>query len=99
MIDAPQALVITGVYGVGKTTTAAQIADLLEERGAHYAALDLDWLSWAWTMDDPDGPVGQGGGDGRAGGVPGQRRVLVHDRADAGGGRGPDGGLNRLAIG
>ena len=57
MIDAPQALVISGVYGVGKTTTTGQIADLLEERGAHYAALDLDWLSWAWTTDGPDEPV------------------------------------------
>jgi hypothetical protein len=44
------------VYGVGKTTTAIQIADLLEERGLRYAALDLDWLSWAWS-DAPHEPV------------------------------------------
>jgi hypothetical protein len=48
---APEAIVISGVYGVGKTSTTAQIADLLEEQGVRYAALDLDWLSWAWTPD------------------------------------------------
>ena len=57
MTAGPQAIVLTGVYGVGKSTTAAQIADLLEARGARFAALDLDWLSWAWsednTHDDP----------------------------------------------
>ena len=29
MTAGPQAIVLTGVYGVGKSTTAAQIADLL----------------------------------------------------------------------
>lgn len=56
MRDTPGALVITGVYGVGKTTTTVQVADLLEEHGVRYAALDLDWLSWAWTDDAPDEP-------------------------------------------
>ncbi len=56
MRDAPEALVITGVYGVGKTTTTAQVADLLEQQGVRYAALDLDWLSWAWT-ETPQDPV------------------------------------------
>jgi hypothetical protein len=53
----PEALVITGVHGVGKTATTGQIADLLDARGVRYAALDLDWLSWAWTSDDKDEPV------------------------------------------
>ena len=56
-MGAPEAIVISGVYGVGKTTTTAQIADLLEAEGVRYAALDLDWLSWAWTDDGPDEPV------------------------------------------
>ena len=51
MAGTPEAIVISGVYGVGKTATTAQIADLLEERGVRYAALDLDWLSWAWVPD------------------------------------------------
>jgi hypothetical protein len=51
----PEAILITGVYGVGKSTMAAQIADLLEAAGVHYAALDLDWLAWAWSADDDHG--------------------------------------------
>jgi hypothetical protein len=57
MRDAPDAVVISGVYGVGKTTVTVQLADLLEERGVRYAALDLDWLSWAWTDEGPHAPV------------------------------------------
>ena len=42
-----EAVLVTGVYGVGKSTVVAQLADLLEARGHRYAALDLDWLAWA----------------------------------------------------
>ena len=42
-----RALLITGVYGAGKSTVAAEIADILEARGERYAAIDLDWLAWA----------------------------------------------------
>ena len=49
MPSAPEAILVNGVYGVGKSTVTAQIADLLEERGVRYAALDLDWLGWAWS--------------------------------------------------
>lgn len=44
---AAEAVLVTGVYGVGKSTVVAQMADLLEARGHRYAALDLDWLAWA----------------------------------------------------
>jgi adenylylsulfate kinase-like enzyme len=40
------AVLLTGVYGTGKSTVAAEIAGLLGERGLPYGALDLDWLSW-----------------------------------------------------
>ena len=40
------AVLLTGVYGAGKSTVAAEIAGMLEERGLPYAALDLDWLGW-----------------------------------------------------
>jgi dephospho-CoA kinase len=42
----PQAVLLTGVFGVGKSTLAADLADLLDEAGVPVAALDLDWLTW-----------------------------------------------------
>jgi adenylylsulfate kinase len=43
-----EAVLITGAYGTGKSSLAAQIADMLEDRGLRYAALDLDWLAWGY---------------------------------------------------
>jgi hypothetical protein len=43
---AAEGLLITGVYGTGKSSLAAQIADLLEAQGVPYGAIDLDWLAW-----------------------------------------------------
>ncbi|MDQ3880770.1 MAG: hypothetical protein M3295_06840 [Chloroflexota bacterium] len=49
-----QAVLISGVYGSGKSAVAAEIAHLLEERRLPYAAMDLDWLGWFYTGDgDP----------------------------------------------
>ena len=42
-----QAVLVTGVYGSGKSSVAAEIAYLLEQLGEPYALLDLDYLSWA----------------------------------------------------
>jgi adenylylsulfate kinase len=42
-------VLLTGVYGSGKSSVAAEIAYLLEHRGEAYALLDLDYLSWAGT--------------------------------------------------
>jgi hypothetical protein len=39
-------VLITGVYGSGKSSVAQEIADLLEERNASYAMLDLDFIAW-----------------------------------------------------
>lgn len=41
-----EAVLITGVFGSGKTSVVQEIADVLEQRGASYAAVDLDWLAW-----------------------------------------------------
>jgi energy-coupling factor transporter ATP-binding protein EcfA2 len=56
MSSDPQAVLITGTFGVGKTTVVEEMAEILERDGARFAALDLDWLSWAWpgTADDGD---------------------------------------------
>ncbi len=43
----PGAILITGVYGTGKSSVAEEIADLLEAGGPSYAAIDLDWLCWS----------------------------------------------------
>lgn len=46
MTDPVDAVVVTGVYGAGKSTVVADLATALETRGIHYGALDVDWLGW-----------------------------------------------------
>ena len=48
----PEAVLINGLYGVGKSTVAVEMADRLEAAGQRYAALDLDWLAWGWSDDE-----------------------------------------------
>lgn len=48
----PQGLLVTGVYGVGKTSLVEEVADLLERQALPYAAIDVDWLCWFWAEDD-----------------------------------------------
>jgi adenylylsulfate kinase-like enzyme len=45
--DGATAVLLTGVYGAGKTTVAEEVAALLEEGTPPFAALDLDWLTWS----------------------------------------------------
>ena len=47
-----EGVLLTGVYGSGKSSVAHEIAYLLEKQGAPYALLDLDYLSWAGTGGD-----------------------------------------------
>jgi hypothetical protein len=49
--DSADGVLITGVYGSGKSSVAAEIAFMLEQCGEPYAMLDLDYLSWAGTPD------------------------------------------------
>lgn len=37
---------ITGLYGSGKSSVAAEMAEILGRVGVPYAAIDLDWLTW-----------------------------------------------------
>jgi hypothetical protein len=39
-------VLITGVFGSGKSSVAAEITYLLEQRAQPYALLDLDYLGW-----------------------------------------------------
>ncbi len=50
-------VLITGVYGSGKSSVAAEIAYLLEQRRQPYALLDLDFLGWGVDYSD-DGSAG-----------------------------------------
>jgi adenylylsulfate kinase len=54
-----EGVLLTGVYGSGKSSVAEEITYLLEQRGEPYALLDLDYLSWAGTgTDDRAGEFG-----------------------------------------
>jgi len=46
-IRGAEGVLLTGVYGSGKSSVAEEMAHLLEQRGEPYALLDLDYLSWA----------------------------------------------------
>ena len=48
----PRTLLITGAYGTGKSTLAAEMAELLADRHIPCAAIDLDWLGWFWLPGD-----------------------------------------------
>jgi hypothetical protein len=54
----PEAALITGVFGSGKSTVLAEAADLLEVGGLSFAAIDVDWLGWALTAADAVDAVG-----------------------------------------
>jgi adenylylsulfate kinase-like enzyme len=45
-------VLITGVYGSGKSSVGAELAYLLRRRQEPYALLDLDYLGWADAGDD-----------------------------------------------
>jgi hypothetical protein len=49
-----QAVLLTGVYGSGKSTTAIEVADRLDAAGLFAAAIDLDWLNWFGAPIDWD---------------------------------------------
>ncbi len=54
-----EGVVITGMFGVGKSSVVEEIAYVLERQGTTFAAIDLDWLRWfdrgdgAETSADP----------------------------------------------
>lgn len=43
---APAAVLLTGLFGTGKSSVAVEMADILEKRGEPYALIDLDYLCW-----------------------------------------------------
>jgi hypothetical protein len=51
-----EAVLITGIYGTGKTSVVEEIAAMLDTRDTPYAAIDLDWLIWA-NVEGGHGPA------------------------------------------
>ena len=51
-VRSDEGVLITGVYGAGKSTVAAEISYLLEQRRQPYALLDLDFLGWGVNSFD-----------------------------------------------
>lgn len=47
-----EGVLITGVYGAGKSTVAAEISYVLEQHRQPYALLDLDFLGWGVSRFD-----------------------------------------------
>jgi hypothetical protein len=41
-----EAVLVTGVYGAGKSTAVAEVGAVLAGHGQHYGLLDVDWLGW-----------------------------------------------------
>src|SRR5919106_2666838 len=54
IVTVTEGVLITGVYGTGKTSVCEEIAELLESAAVAYGAIDLDWLAWFGTpgLDD-----------------------------------------------
>jgi adenylate kinase family enzyme len=50
-----EALLLTGLFGTGKSTVAADIAEMLSESAVLHAALDLDWLTWTNAVTAREG--------------------------------------------
>jgi hypothetical protein len=53
-----EALLVTGIYGSGKTSLVEELADHYERLGMGYGAIDLDWLGW-YQLADGGGSIPQ----------------------------------------
>jgi adenylylsulfate kinase-like enzyme len=52
--DRVHTVLLTGTIGSGKNAVAAEIGEVLEERGLPTAVIDLDWLGWFHRAPDGD---------------------------------------------
>ena len=89
----PEAALITGVFGSGKSTVLAEAADLLEVGGLPFAAIDVDWLGWAVTAADATAAGAESAADaGRAGPHHAERTGEADGVPDDGSDEPPDAG-------
>ena len=68
MQDEPQAALITGLFGTGKSSVAIEMADVLEQRGLPYAVIDhrlvvLGMGGWGGGLRASDDAREPGSGD------------------------------------
>lgn len=47
-------LILTGPVGVGKTTVAGEISNLLDDLEISHAVIDMDWLRWCYPSPERD---------------------------------------------
>jgi adenylylsulfate kinase-like enzyme len=50
-----RAVLLTGLFGTGKSVVAIEMADVLEQRREPYALIDLDYLCWGEPGSDEPG--------------------------------------------
>ena len=55
MTSDPEAVLLAGLFGTGKSSVAIEMADVLEKRGVPYALIDLDYLCWGEPGSDEPG--------------------------------------------
>lgn len=48
------AVLLTGIYGSGKSTVVADMGALLQRRGRSFGLLDVDWLGWFDVPGEPE---------------------------------------------
>jgi len=57
MAGRDEAVLVTGLYGSGKSSLVAEMAEMLDAAGISFGAIDVDWLSWYRLAGDrTDGP-------------------------------------------
>ena len=49
-----EAVLVTGVYGAGKSTVIADMGKVLSDHGQRYGLIDVDWLGWFDVAIDDD---------------------------------------------
>ena len=52
-MHAADGILVTGVYGAGKSSVVEELAEMLERHHLAYLALDLDWLRWFHVPGQP----------------------------------------------
>ena len=46
MAASDEAVLVTGLYGSGKSSLVAEMAERLEMADVSFGAIDVDWLTW-----------------------------------------------------